>query len=109
MKSMQLPVEITEEAIREIKRLMMQHDKEDHGLRISIKKGGCGKEYHFSLDIDANGSETIEYSGIRLFIDHESMEDIKGSKISFIDSLKGRGFRVDNPNVTSTCECGKAF
>jgi iron-sulfur cluster assembly protein len=51
----------------------------------------------------------VEYDGIRVLIDSESLGFIQGSEIDYVDSLMGAGFTVNNPNAVSTCGCGHSF
>jgi len=34
---------------------------------------------------------------------------LKGSKIDYVDSLTGAGFKISNPNAKKTCGCGQSF
>ena len=51
----------------------------------------------------------VEQHGVKLFIDKKSAGHLVGTTIDFVDSLQGSGFKIDNPNATSTCGCGNSF
>jgi iron-sulfur cluster assembly accessory protein len=34
---------------------------------------------------------------------------LEGITIDFVDSLQGSGFKFDNPNAKTTCDCGQSF
>jgi iron-sulfur cluster assembly accessory protein len=34
---------------------------------------------------------------------------LKGTRIDFLETLEGSGFKFENPNVKSTCGCGSSF
>jgi iron-sulfur cluster assembly protein len=51
----------------------------------------------------------FEEHGVKLFVDKESMEFLKGTTIDYIDGLRGSGFKIENPNVQNSCGCGKSF
>ena len=48
----------------------------------------------------------FEQDGIRIFINDKSMEFMKGSTVDYIDSLTNAGFKINNPNVKTSCGCG---
>ena len=52
------------------------------------------------------GDIVIEDKGIKIFINPDSVEFMKGSAVDYIDSLQNSGFKVNNPNVKRTCGCG---
>jgi iron-sulfur cluster assembly accessory protein len=47
--------------------------------------------------------------GLRIFVDPESMLCLEGTRIDYVDSPEGSGFRFDNPNAAASCECGESF
>lgn len=100
---------ITENASKKLRELL-KNQKEGTGLRIKVMAGGCsGHQYEFMFDKENEKDEKIEVDGIKVLIDKESLEKMKGSKIDYIDSLTGAGFKVTNPNAASTCGCGQSF
>ena len=84
------------------------------GVRLRILAGGCaGLEYNLDL-LEASegatpGEREIESNGVRLLMDLKSAIHVAGSKIDYEDGLLRRGFRISNPNATSTCSCGDSF
>jgi iron-sulfur cluster assembly protein len=34
---------------------------------------------------------------------------LDGMTIDYVQTLMGGGFKIDNPNATSTCGCGQSF
>ena len=42
-------------------------------------------------------------------MDKETLSMMRGSKVDFVDSLQGSGFKITNPNATGTCGCGQSF
>jgi iron-sulfur cluster assembly protein len=55
------------------------------------------------------GDLTLDYEGIRVVVDSESLRFIEGAEIDYVDSLMGAGFTVNNPNAVSSCGCGHSF
>ena len=51
----------------------------------------------------------IEREGVRVLVDHKSLEYLEGTTIDFVVALEGSGFTFENPNAKSSCGCGKSF
>jgi len=106
-----LPLAFTQKAVDKVLGLMKQQKKEGHGLRIKIMPGGCsGFSYGFDFDKKADkDDEVIEQKGLKVFVDKETLSMMRGSKVDFVDSLQGSGFKITNPNAAGTCGCGQSF
>lgn len=102
---------LTESAAAKIKELSAREKKDDYALRIRIIPGGCsGFQYRFIFDNKTAADDTIlEKHGVKLCVDKESLEMLNNAKIDFVDTLQGSGFKIDNPNSTDSCHCGKSF
>lgn len=105
------PVGMTEKAAKKLRQFMSENRMENHGLRIDVVPGGCsGYQYAFELEEEPTESdEVVEAQGIRLFIDRDVVQMLYGSKIDYIDTFQGAGFKVVNPNAKSSCACGQSF
>jgi iron-sulfur cluster assembly protein/iron-sulfur cluster insertion protein len=63
---------------------------------------------YFDSEIDE--VDIVEAAGdIRVVVDPESAEMVKGSVLDYKDGLMGAGFAIENPNVTRSCGCGNSF
>ncbi|MDO8642475.1 MAG: iron-sulfur cluster insertion protein ErpA [Candidatus Woesearchaeota archaeon] len=102
---------LTESAAAKIRELRSREKKDDHALRIRIIPGGCsGFQYRFIFDNKTTADDTIlEKHGVNLCVDKESLAMLNNAKIDFVDTLQGSGFKIDNPNSTDNCHCGKSF
>jgi len=102
-------VYVTDKAANKIKEILKQEKKE--ALRVSVQRGGCsGFQYGLELDDKSTDKDmVIKNKGVRLFIDKASMVKLNGASIDYVDSLQGAGFKINNPNATSTCGCGSSF
>jgi len=105
------PIGLTEKAVVKLKQFMQDNSMANRGLRIDVIPGGCsGYQYAFELEEESTETdEVIEVEGIKLFIDRDSMPMLSGSKIDYIDTFQGAGFKVVNPNAKSSCACGQSF
>lgn len=108
---LELPVRLTDSAIKEVKRLMSEEgfDKEQR-LRIGVKGGGCsGLSYLLGFDKMEEGDEQYEIEGIQVLMKKEHGIYLMGMDINFEQGLNARGFTFKNPNASSTCGCGSSF
>lgn len=84
------------------------------GIRLRILAGGCsGLEYKLDLHDPAipasEGERVMTSQGVAMVMDLKSAIHVTGSTIDYEDGLLRRGFRIKNPNATSTCSCGDSF
>src|SRR4249920_2492570 len=84
------------------------------GVRLKILAGGCsGLEYKLDLlrpgEGAGEGDRAIESNGVTMLMDLKSAIHVTGSVIDYESGLLRRGFRINNPNATSTCSCGDSF
>lgn len=102
---------MTEEAAGYIKDLLKREGKPAWGLKIDVVPGGCaGFKYFMAFQEKAGPDEkTLEFHGVKLFLNLMSLGFIKGSNIEYVASLEATGLKINNPNMTRTCGCGKSF
>lgn len=111
-------VALTDSAISQVNNLLEreQKDRNQYGLRLAIKGGGCSglsydlrfddlKEKDIIQDFKVKDSESL----IKVFIDTKSSIYLKGMTVDFDDGLMGKGFVFKNPNASNTCGCGESF
>jgi iron-sulfur cluster assembly protein len=80
------------------------------GLRVGVRGGGCsGFQYQLAFDEQRDDDEVFESHGLKLLVDRESLQFVRGSVIDYEESLQGAGFKVNNPNVVAACGCGSSF
>ena len=93
-------VEITDGAMEQLLKIKASRDEKIVGLQLGIKgKGPAGFDH--SMQFVLAGDEpkdaiVIEAGEFQVFVDRESSENLKGSKIDFIPATGG--FDIDNPN-----------
>jgi iron-sulfur cluster assembly protein len=91
---------------------MVSQEKTAAALRVWVAGGGCsGLSYGMALDEDApeDGDEIIEAEGIKVYVDGLSLQYMNGAIVDYIDDVMGGGFKIENPNATSSCGCGSSF
>lgn len=104
-------VTLTSAAAAKVAELIAKEGDETLALRLGVRPGGCsGFSYDLQLDTTVDAGDVVnEFEGVRLVIDAESMEMVRGAEIDYRDTLQGAGFHINNPNVTRSCGCGNSF
>ncbi len=102
---------LSDAAASKLRELTAEEPAENLGLRVYVYSGGCsGFRYGMMLEDQPTADDvTIESNGVRVYVDGESTQYIKGSEIDYVDTLMGAGFTVNNPNAVSACGCGSSF
>lgn len=104
-------IEVTPVAVAKVKEILDQQQPKPLGMRVSVVGGGCsGFSYQMNFETQTNGvDKTYEFDGLKVIIDAASLMYLKGTKIDYIETLEGSGFKFENPNVKTTCGCGSSF
>ncbi len=104
-------VTVTEDAASKVKELLAKDKLDGYGLRIAVQPGGCsGFVYQMNFEKAPEKTDIVlEEQGIRLFVDADSLEMLRGAEIDFVDELNESGFKINNPNAKQSCGCGKSF
>jgi iron-sulfur cluster assembly accessory protein len=103
-------ITLTDNAAQHIKTLWAEQGVAGKALRVSVEAGGCsGMEYGMAFDDKKDDDEIVRHDGVEVIIDPMSASFLKGSVIDYVDSLQGSGFKINNPNVHSSCGCGRSF
>lgn len=103
--------QVTEKAVEALNKALEGRDLSTVGLKLSVHPGGCsGFSYGLSFQEGPDQNEAeVETNGVRLFVEKTTMPLLSGIEIDYVDSLMGGGFKINNPNASSTCGCGKSF
>jgi len=107
-------ITLTENAIKEIKRIVAEQAEEgqDLKLRVAIKGGGCsGFQWKLELDPETPGEKdtVIEQDGVKVVVDPRSAVYVDGTTVDFINDLNRMGFVCKNDAIKTTCGCGSSF
>ena len=104
-------VTVTEGAVKKVREFLDKENKPNGALRLYVTGGGCsGLSYGLAIEDEAGKDDlVIQENGVRVLIDTFSAKYVRGSVIDYVETLQGSGFKIDNPNVTSTCACGSSF
>jgi iron-sulfur cluster assembly protein len=105
-------IQISENAGRQIRKLLEKQGLADGGLRVGVKAGGCsGLSYVFAWEPTAQpGDEVFEGpERSRVFVDPKSHRFLDGTTLDYDTGLVSKGFIFENPRAKATCGCGTSF
>ena len=105
-------ISVTEEAIKQIKKIVSSAAKSTDGILVGVDKSGCsGYSYKISYaeNTDKNNYEIIERKGIKIYIDPKATMHLLGSEMDYKVNKFSSGFVFKNPNTKNVCGCGESF
>ena len=105
-------IEITDNAGRQILKMLEKRGLSEAGLRVGVKAGGCsGFEYTFAWERSPKDTDVVFEGpqGAKVFVDPRSLRVLEGTVLDYDTALLSRGFILNNPNAKSTCGCGVSF
>lgn len=104
-------ITITESAASAVKEMLNKRNLDNHALRLFISGGGCsGQEYGMALEGDTRDNDfVLEQFGVKVVVDDVSMGYLRGATVDYVEDIMGSGFKIENPNATSSCGCGHSF
>ncbi len=113
-KSLQSPkvkstktISITESAAEKLKEFMENENKQIDGLRFVVISNEDSLQYGLELAEKRNPSEdSFEDRGMKIFVERDVVNMIKGTEIDFISNEKGSGFKINNPGIADEGGCG---
>ncbi len=100
---------ITENAVNMLSQAF--GDDRSMGLLVGVLSGGCSG-YMYDLQIVEETEidcQELEISGFRILVPKASSHLLNGIQIDYEDRLMGGGFKINNPNASSSCGCGESF
>jgi len=103
---------VTDNAVTKIKNLIQAEGDPALFLRMGVRPGGCSGfsyEMFFDSELDDEADIIEQYGDIRVVVDNQSAEMLRGSTLDYQEGLMGAGFAINNPNVTKSCGCGNSF
>lgn len=104
-------IHVTEKAATKVKEFAARDGKDQFGLKVAVKGGGCSG-LTYVLDIVDGPEETdkiIEQNGIEVYVPKKAFVFLAGTTLDFSDGLNGKGFEFTNPNAKTSCGCGTSF
>jgi iron-sulfur cluster assembly protein len=106
----QTEITLTDNAKLHIEKVLAK-ESNGLGLRLAVKTTGCsGNQYVIETAKSINEEDkTIEYEGIRIIVDKNSLRYLVGTELDFVRDGLNSSFKFNNPNVAESCGCGESF
>ena len=102
-------ITVTEKAAEQLKTIIADQGMEGKSLRVFAEAGGCaGVRYGMGFDDKQADDQVVTHEGIEVVIDPASVAMMAGSVIDYIQTARGEGFQIRNPNAPSCgsgCDC----
>jgi len=93
---------ITDAATKKILTLIEAEGQKDLALRLAISgrgPGGFRYELQFVEQNEKGAEDTvIDAGGLQVIVDSDSVPDLKGATVDYVDGVYESGFKIDNPN-----------
>ena len=109
---------ITDKAQTMLSNAGLGQEEDDMALLVGVSSGGCSG-YVYDLQIVEEteigcqelfiSCDKVPMSGFRVLIPNVVSHLLNGIEIDFEDKLMGGGFKINNPNASSSCGCGESF
>lgn len=107
-----MSIQVSENASRQIRKLLDKQGMPQGGLRVAVKAGGCsGLSYVFDWDATPKDNDLVfeGIEGARVFVDPKSLKFLEGTVVDYDTALLSKGFLLENPKAKGTCGCGVSF
>lgn len=100
---METPVlSVTEVATSQIKRILEQEELAGQAVRVGIaEKTPTGFQYRLEFCDSSErleGDLVLEHDGVTFYVDGDSVDDLRGSSLDYVDTGFSAGFKFENPN-----------
>jgi iron-sulfur cluster insertion protein len=103
-------IQLTELAVTKVKEISESEEIGHTIIRLKILGQGCAG---FTRDMEFNDQinetdEVIEQNGVKIIVDQISYQYLEDTTIDYVETDFGGSFKFIDPNVQSTCGCGKS-
>jgi Fe/S biogenesis protein NfuA len=93
---------ITDLAKTKILELLAGEERKGLALRVAIQgRGFGGFQYHLGFVEEAEraaGDTVVDAGGFKVLVDAETLPNLGGSTLDFVEGIHESGFKIDNPN-----------
>jgi len=105
-------INITPEAVKQIKNQLIKRGTSDSALRLGIKGSGCnGYSYVIMFEDNPPKDRDIVFNieDVQVIVDKKSILYLNGCTLDWEKTLMQQGFKFINPREISVCGCGSSF
>jgi iron-sulfur cluster assembly accessory protein len=101
----QSTIRLTEKAAQKFREILAQENKSGWALRLGIESSCCcGAEYFLDYSHQAKTDDTIfESEGIQIHVQQNSIPQLLGTIIDYVEGKHGAGFKISNPSCCGGC------
>lgn len=103
-------VTVSETALKAVRDVIKQQDKEELFLRLFVQSSASGVGFGMALDTRRSDDDhTCFYEGIEVVIDRISFPYLDGASVDFVEGEEKSGFQVTSPNehlMNNASGCG---
>jgi Fe/S biogenesis protein NfuA len=96
------PIEVTLVATAQIKKILQQEELVDQAVRVGIsEKSPTGFQYKLEFcDLSERAPDDVVFTTdeVVFYLEADSVDDLRGTKLDYIDNGMSAGFKFDNPN-----------
>ena len=97
-------LEITDSAVKQFKKILLDGDVKDFGIRIFSSGGGCCPSYGMDASERGESGDTlIEKDGLKIFVESGAFNQLSNASLDYSDSPGKKGFVITG--LPSSC-CG---
>ena len=87
-------VTLTENAIKELKKIASEKADEGQGLRLFVEGGCCGRSYGMGFDNVSAVDHVLDQGGLKILINPANAAELKGLVIDCISTPEGPAFEI---------------
>ena len=105
-------ITISDNAVRQIKKIIADASSKVDGVIVDVDKTGCsGYAYKlgYAKNTDPSKYEVVEKDGVKVFIEPKATMFLIGSEMDYTTDKLSSRFTFNNPNEKTTCGCGESF
>src|SRR4051795_11322709 len=104
-------IQLTDTAVTKVQEILDMQEPKPAGLRISVVGGGCsGFSYSMAFENSPGMlDKSYSFDGLKVFVDQASLLYLDGAEVDYVETMEGSVFKINNPNVKSTCGFGSSF
>lgn len=86
-------------------------EDQNSALLVGVLSGGCSG-YMYDLQIVEGfypDCQELQQQGFKILVPNAASHLLDGIEIDYENKLMGGGFKINNPNASSSCGCGESF
>ncbi len=105
-------ISITNEAAKQINKIISEAPKGIDSIIVGVDKSGCsgyGYKMNYGKSIDYKNFEIIKKNGANVLIDPKATMFLVGSTMDYKKDKLSSRFVFENPNEKGSCGCGESF